>query len=261
MVSIYSHRVVSDIFNLESVVQQMGMVATKNVLIDMLRDVFRKDREYAYRDDVFGFPKTPSHLGLDPEAGLDDEETTRIFIGSTYRYDVKFNPSIIVKNTGSTYNPISFNQDFLGVIYKKEALVDGYGNKTIVSTPAFNVLVGAWEQTYEIKVIAESEVDREEIADIVMVSLIGSRRRELEKVGVFIKNIRSGGETEEPYANDYLYTVSINIEVRTEWKIHVPISDTCERIALCLTFNALDTDPPANGLDINEHLTQADELS
>jgi hypothetical protein len=261
MVSMYSHRVISDIFNLEHVVQQVGMVATKNILIDTLRDIFRQDREYKYVQDVFGFPKTPNHLGLAPDAGLNDEETTRIFIGSTYRYDVKFNPSIIVKNTGSTYNPISFNQDFLGVVYKRESLSDGYGNRTTVSTPAFNVLVGAWEQTYEIKVIAESEVDREEITDIVMVSLIGSRRRELEQAGVFIKTIRSGGETEEPYANDYLYTVSINIDVRTEWKIHIPINDVCERIALCLTFNALDSDPPANGLDVNEQLTQADELS
>jgi len=45
MVSIYSHRVISDIFNLEHVVQQVGMVATKNTLIDTLRDIFRQERE------------------------------------------------------------------------------------------------------------------------------------------------------------------------------------------------------------------------
>jgi len=88
---------------------------TKNILIDTLRDVFSRDRHFKYVSDVFGFPKTPSHLGLSPGAGLDDEETTRIFIGSTYRYDIKFNPSIIVKNTGSKYNPISFNQNLLNI--------------------------------------------------------------------------------------------------------------------------------------------------
>ena len=130
-----SHRVVSDIFGLENIMQQSGIVFAKNIIIDTLREIFRRDREFAYRTDVFGFPKTPSHLGLDPEAGLDDTVTTRIFIGSTFRYDVKFNPSVIVKSTGTRYVPISFNQDMLSVIYTNERVVDGYGTETIIKTP------------------------------------------------------------------------------------------------------------------------------
>ena len=97
---ITSHRVLSDIFGLENIVQTTGIVHGKNILIDALRSIFAQDREYRYVSDVYGFPKTPSHLGLDPEDGLENEETTRIFIGSTYRYDIKFHPSIIVKHTG-----------------------------------------------------------------------------------------------------------------------------------------------------------------
>jgi len=211
-----SHRVVSDIFNLENVVQQTGIVHAKNILIDTLREIFRYDREFKYVDDVFGFPKTPSHLGLDPDAGLDDEETTRIFIGSTYRYDIKFNPSIIVKNTGTRYVPISFNQDLLGIIYTNERIVDGYGNETIIRTPQFHTLVGAWDQTFEVKVITEDEVDREEIADIVMVSLQGSRRLELQREGVFIRSISAGGETEQVYSNDNIYMISMEISILLE---------------------------------------------
>jgi len=255
-----SHRVISDVFNLENVVQQTCMVQGKNILIDTLRDIFRRDREYKYVDDVFGFPKTPNHLGLDPEAGLDDNETTRIFIGSSYRYDVKFNPSIIVRNTGNRYKAISFNQDWMGTTHRKELLTDGYGNQTTIIVPEAQTLVGAWDQTFEIKVMAETEMDREEIADIVMVSLIGSRRKELEQAGLFIKGLSSGGEAETPYANDYLYTTSVTLEVRSEWKILIPISDVMERIALCISFNALDTDPPADGLTINEQITLADQL-
>jgi hypothetical protein len=255
-----SHRVVSDIFNLENVVQQTGIVHSKNILIDILREVFRRDREFKYVDDVFGFPKTPSHLGLDPDAGLDDEETTRIFIGSTFRYDVKFNPSVIVKSTGTRYRPISFNQDLLGIIYIDERIVDGYGNETILRTPQFNTLVGSWDQTFEIRVITEDEVDREEIADIIMVSLQGSRRMELQREGVFIRSMSSGGETEQPYSNDNLYMISINLDVRSEWKIHIPINDVCERIGFCLTFDTLATDPPADGLTINEQITLVDQL-
>jgi len=237
-----SHRVISDIFNLEYVVQQTGMVHGKNLLIDTLRDIFAQDREYKYVSDVFGFPKTPYHLGLDPAAGLDDEETTRIFIGSTYRYDIKFNPSIIVKNTGSRYVPISFNQNLLGVINRKEIITDGYGNSSVIYTPACHTLVGAWDQTFEVKVIAENEMDREEIADIVQVTLMGTRRMDLQRAGLFIKDLSTSGESEEKYSNDYLYMVSINLNTRTEWKVHIPISNLVERIGVCLTFKRCSVD-------------------
>lgn len=254
-----SHRVVSDIFNLENIVQQTGIVHGKNILIDTLRHIFAQDRQYKYVSDVFGFPKTPSHLGLDPEAGLDDEETTRIFIGSSHRYDIKFNPSIIVKSTGSQYVPISFNQDLLGVRYKKELLTDGYGNSTILTTATHHTLVGAWDQTFEVKVIAENEMDREEITDIIMPTLQGTRRLDLERSGLHIKRIRTSGESEEKYSNDYLYMISINIEARSEWKVRIPIDNICERIGVCLTFKTLDGSV-ADGLTINELITQADVL-
>lgn len=252
-----THRVITDIFNLENVVLQTGMLHSKNILIDVLRDIFAQDRQFKYVSDVFGFPKTPSHLGLDPSAGLDDNETTRIFIGSTYRYDVKFNPSIIVKNTGSRYVPISFNQNLLCVVNRLEKIVDGYGNSSSIYTPAFNTLAGAWDQTYEVKIITENEVDREEIADIVQVALMGTRRLELQKAGVFIKGMSTSGETEQQYANDHLYVVSINLDVRSEWRVHIPISNITERIGVCLTFKTLDGESVSDALSVNEAITTA----
>lgn len=254
-----SHRVITDIFNLENVVQQSGMVLGKNILIDTLRDIFVRDREYKYVSDVFGFPKTPTHLGLDSDAGLDDNETTRIFIGSTYRYDIKFNPSITVKHTGSRYIPISFNQNLLGIINQKEVLTDGYGNSSIIFTPAYHTLVGAWDQTFEVKIVAESEMDREEIADIVQVTLMGTRRMDLQRAGLFIKSMSTSGETEEKYSNDYLYMVSINLDTRSEWKVHIPISNIVERIGVCMTFNTIGGSI-ADGLTINEQITTADTI-
>ena len=226
----------------------------------MLRDVFREDREYQYVDDIFGFPKTPSNLGLDPAAGIEDEETTRIMIGSTYRYDVKFYPAITVKNTSTRYTPISFNQDYMGVMYRKELIMDGYGNNTIVSTPAYHTLVGAWDQTFEIKITAESEIDREEITDIVQTVLMGSRRLELQDAGLFIKTLSTSGEIEEPYANAYLYSTAISLETRSEWKIHIPISNTVERIGFILQIGDTEDEEYVDSLEVNIQLTQADEL-
>jgi hypothetical protein len=250
-----THNAVSDVFNLENIVLQSGMVYTKNVLIDTLRDIFVNDRQFKYASDVFGFPKTPSHLGLSPEAGLDDNETTRIFIGSSYRYDVKFNPSIVVKNTGSRYVPISFNQDYLGVINRVEALQDGYGNVTTIKVPAYSVRVGAWDQTYEVKIIAENEVDREEIADIVQVTLMGSRRQMLHDAGVFVRGMSTAGEAEVPYSNDFLYTVSVNLDIR----VHIPISNLCEKIGLCLAFKTIDGEQ-SDALAVNDVITHVDLL-
>jgi hypothetical protein len=258
--SLTTHYVASDIFNLERVVQQTGMLQTKNILIDTLRDVFSRDRHFKYVSDVFGFPKTPSHLGLDSDAGLDDNETTRIFIGSTYRYDIKFNPSIIIKNTGSKYTPISFNQNLLNVIYRVEVIMDGYGNQTSINTPAFHTLVGAWDQTYEVKIISENEVDREELFDIVQIALMSTRRLDLQKAGVFIRGMSSSGEAEQKYSNDYLYTAALNLDIRTEFKINIPISNLVERIGLCLAFKTLDSDVEADALAVNQTITHADLL-
>lgn len=245
------HRVNSDIFNNEHIIQTIGVVAGKNILIDTLREVFRNDREFKYVDDVFGFPKIPNYRGLDPAVGIEDQEASRIFIGSTYRYDVKFYPAITVKNTGTRYIPISFNQDYLGVMYRPELLMDGYGNNTIITVPAYNTLVGAWDQTFEIKITTESEIDREELSDIVMPVLMSTRRLELQDAGLFIKNMSAGGETEEPYGNNYLYSNSITLETRSEFKIHIPISNVAERIGFLITFGNIKTQEFASPLDIN----------
>ena len=66
----------------------------------------------------------------------------------------------------------------------------------------------------------------------------------------------TGGESEQPYSNDHLYMISINLEVRSEWKIHIPINDVCERIGLCITFDTLDDTTTVDSLTINEQITQ-----
>ena len=252
-----SFNTISDLFNLESVYSDGGIVYSKNIIIDTLRDVFSNDRQYKYIADPFGFPLTPNETGLSPSAGLDDSETTRIFIGSSYRYDIKFNPSIIVRNTGSHYSPVSFNQDYLGVQNRIEILTDSHGNQSQMYAPAYHLRVGAWDpQSIEVKIIAESEIDREEIADIVQVCLMGSRRQDLQNAGLFVKTLSTSGETETSYANDYLYMVSINLECRTEWRIKIPISNICERIGLCLAFSTLDGTID-DALSVNEQITMS----
>lgn len=255
---IVSHRVHSDIFRLENIVSQVGCMHGKSLLIDELRNIFAQDREFRYRSDEFGFPLTPSHLGLEPDAGLDDEETTRIFIGSSYRYDVKFNPAISVKNTGSKYVPISFNQNLLSIIHRLETITDGYGNSSYIYSPTYSTIMGAWDQTFEVKIVTENEVDREEISDIVQSTLIGTRRMALQRAGLFIRDLSTSGEVEEKYSNDYIYSISINLDCRSEWKVHIPLNNVVERIGLLVTFGDGRGNTPSDGLNINHIITSAD---
>jgi len=84
-------------------------------------------------------------------------------------------------------------------------------------------------------------------------------RQELHNAGVFIKGMSTSGEIEQPYGNDFLYTTSVNLEIRTEWRIHIPISNLCEKIGLCLAFKTLEGDV-ADALSVNEQITHVDLL-
>ena len=70
------HRVYSNYFSDNNIIQQVALVQPKNLLIDSLRKVFRTDSIFTYRDDEYGFPLTPDLTGGD----IDSEETTKILI-------------------------------------------------------------------------------------------------------------------------------------------------------------------------------------
>jgi len=101
------HRVYSSFFSDNHIVQQAAIVAPKGLLIDSLRKVFSTDNIFTYRADEYGFPLTPDMTGKD----IDSEETTKILISDAYRYDVRYFPAIIIKSTGGSYKPLSFNQN------------------------------------------------------------------------------------------------------------------------------------------------------
>ena len=74
--------VFSDVYSLDNITKHVGIVHGRNLIIDTLKEIFARDREYHYVTDVFGYPKTPDHTNIDLDAGINDDETTRIFIGS-----------------------------------------------------------------------------------------------------------------------------------------------------------------------------------
>lgn len=250
-----SYLVYSDIYNLDHIVQHSGIMFGRNILVDTLREIFAKDKEYRYLKDSFGFPKTPSHENLDEDAGIVDDSTTRLFIGGAFRYDISYLPAITVRQTGSSYKPISFNSNMWVLEYETQKIIDGYGNVTYSEVPSSYQFAGAWEQNFEVKVTSKSLEDTIHIADIVMISLQGTYRLPLQQNGLFIKQVRASGESIETFgANDPLFTISITLDTYSEWRRSIPISNLVERVSLCLAVDIQNTDVPANDLLIKYNL-------
>lgn len=249
MVTGSGQKVFSDIFALDHIVRHTGIIHGRNLIIDHLREAFARDHEYRYVADIFGYPKTPSHLGLAPDAGLTDTTTTRILIAGFHRYVQSYLPVISVRQTSSSYKPISFNQNRFTLSYEYQRQEDGYGNVDFIKVPSKYIFAGAWEQNFEIKVTSNSQEDTASIADIVMITLQATYRNSLERNGLFIKKISASGENAESVnSNDPVFSVSISAETYSEWRREIPISNVLDRIRLCFSVNLLGKGPTANNL-------------
>lgn len=250
--------VFSDLYNLSGIVRHVGIMHGRNLLIDSLRELFSRDREYHYVSDIFGYPKTPDHTPLDIDDGIENDLTTRLQIGTFFRYEQSYLPAISIRQTNITYNPISFNQNKGTVEYERRRTEDGFGNVDFISVPARYVYAGAWDQSFEIKIISNSQEDTASLADIVLVSLQSTLRDNLERHGLFIKQVQAGGEQSESTGNnDPIFTISITANTYSEWRREIPVANLLERIRLNFNFDfGSDFDVPATGLAIKYDITE-----
>jgi len=248
--------VFSDIYHLDNISGHVGIVHGKNLLVDTLREIFSRDREYHYVTDIFGYPKTPGHADLEIEAGIEDNATTRVHIGTSYRYEQSYLPAISVRQTSISYRPISFNQNKWNIEYDRRRTEDGYGNVDWLTVPARYTYAGAWDQGFEIKVVSNSQEDTAAIADIVLISLQSTYRDILQRNGLFIKKVSANGEnTESVNANDPIFSISISAETYSEWRRTIPVSNLIERIRFCFEVDMGSVnDPPATGLSFKVDL-------
>jgi hypothetical protein len=219
------HRVYSSFFGDNHIVQQVAIVHPKNLLIDGLRKVFREDSVFTYRDDEYGYPLTVDLTGGD----IDSEDTTKILISDLYRYEVKFFPAIVVKSGGGSYKPISFNQN-MTYKHRVDYIENDYGARRAITTPTHRVYDGRWELTFDIQLYSESYSELEELIDIVSMALQYTLWNELRENGLFIQKLNIGGESAEPYANDYIYSQNISITTLSEWRVEIPIESIVEKI-------------------------------
>ena len=254
----------SDLASLYHVVQNTQILYAKELLVSSLKEYFAKDSEYHFVQDEWGFPKVLDHTDVNSEAGLHDDEMTRIYIGMTEKQDPSFLPAVLVKHTGSTYRPISFNQDKECVQYDAKLYIDGYGNKYKTYTPSAFLYVGAWDSTFDIDIMAESNHDRASLSQDISMLFQNILNWELQNNGLFVKSTRVGAESLEDYNNDKIFKQTISLECRGEYRREIPINSIIEIINVCCEFGTINEDGTGisdPNLQINFEITMDDLIN
>jgi len=250
----------TDLFGIHNVVQNTQIAFPKELIIGVLRDFFSQDSYYHYVRDAWGFPLTPDHTDLPSDAGLEDDATTRVYIGEKFRFDVIYYPAILVSAGSTRYVPISFNREKETVLNSAILVVDGYGNQTVFTTPSHYVFAGAWEGSIQIEVLTRSIRARDDLVELITLLCTDIRFEELLKAGILVKNVSASapGETED--RNDKLYRQVITLDIRSEWRRQIPVENLIDAINICVEFGNLETTPiqTAPNIEIN---TRVDLLS
>jgi len=262
----------SDLFQLHDIVQSSMIVYPKEIIIATLRDFFSKDSYYHYSKDQWGFPNTTDHTDLPPGAdfptvynrfGSNQEGlSTRLFIGENWRYDGIYYPAILVKNGGSRYVPISINRDKGGLEYETMAFVDGYGNQTLISRPAFFYTAGAWEGSVSIDIMTRSLRSRDDLVELTAMCFTDIVFDTLYDVGLIIKPIQIGAPSESDDRNDKLFRQTLTLDIRTEWRREIPVGNLIDAILFTVNFQNLSQpdSPIAANLTINTEVSITDML-
>lgn len=253
----------SDLYNLNNIVANPLISYPKELIIGILRDFFSQDSYYHYVRDNWGFPKVVDHTDLPSDAGINDNLTTRIFIGEKYKHDVIYYPAVLVYHAAANSVPISLNREKETVQYSAIKVVDGYGNERLYSIPTHFVFAGAWEGSLTIDVISRSSQSRDEITELISLCLIDIRFEELLRAGLLVKTLSVGSPSEADDRNDKLYRQSVTINYRTEWRREIPITNLVEMINICVDLGRVDKDPPqiAPNLTVSTSIELVDEIS
>ncbi len=233
----------SDLFAIHRVIQNTQIIYAKELLVSSLREYFAQDTKYHYVKDQWGNPKVIDATDINPEAGINDDEMTRIWIGQENKQETRFLPSAIVKHTGATYKPISFNQNRDCIQYTKRLFTDGYGNDYTIPTPQYFMFDGAWDTNFDIDIETDDPPDRSTLSECISIFFQSIAIDKLHFNGLFVKNTRVGGESSEDFKNGKIYKQTVSLECRGEYRRIVPVENIIDIINVCIDFSS--TLPPA----------------
>ena len=253
----------SDLYKIHGIIQNTMISFPKELLIETLRDEFKNDSYYHYVKDEWGFPKTPNLTDVPIDAGLQDDVTTRLFIGEASRFDKKFYPAILVRSGGFKYAPISMSQDDGFIKHTAVRVLDGYNNERIYSIPSYMSFSGAWEGQLSVDILAGDSQARDELTEIVSALLTTINFNSLANSGVVFKPVSIGSPSESEDGKGKIYKQTISCDIRTEWNKIVPLDTTIDTITFCADFGNLESNDPvfADNIQVSTILEIIDDLS
>lgn len=248
----------SDLPRIYNIVQNAMTLYPKELVVAQLRDFFSRDQWYVYKHDFWGYPLTPDHTNLPPDAGLSDNSTTRLFIGEQFTFRPTYYPSIVVRHGGSTSVPISFNRESDCVKWGTLNFEDGYGN--LIATfpnPENFIFAGAYEGSINIDIKAKDLRTRDDLVDLVSILFIDIAFEDLKKAGLIVKNVSSGSPTETQDRNDYIFNQTITLQIRSEWRRELPINNIIDIINTSVEFGRTDPEPGPIARNLTIHTNQS----
>ena len=254
----------SDLYGIYNVVQNAMVLYPKEIVIAVMRDFFSKDSYWHYATDLWGYPQTPDLTDFPRDAGLHDNTTTRLFIGEYYRgIDLIYYPCLLVKNGGSNSVPLSFNREGGTVFNESIIFDDGYGNTKTVSMPKYFQFAGAWEGSITIDVRTKDIRARDELCELTSLLFTDLAFDDLVKSGLLVKNVSISTPSEVSDSTDWVYIQTITLQVRSEWRRHIPIGNIIDAINFAIEFGDLEANPVviAPNLTINTQITLDEALS
>jgi hypothetical protein len=263
----------TDLYSIHNIIQASMIVYPKEIILSTLRDFFSKDSYYHYSKDQWGFPNTTDHTDMIPGSDLPvgafgssssngDLLSTRLYIGENYRNDGIFYPAILVKNGGTKYVPISINREKGSVQYEDIVYEDGYGNHQVIHQPAYFVTAGIWEGQIIIDVFSRSLRSRDDLIEAIGMCFSEISVDSLYDVGIIVKPPVVGSPSETDDRNDKLFRQSITLDIRTEWRREIPVSNIIDAISFTMTFNDLSNSNSSvsQNLTINAEINVLDML-
>lgn len=253
----------SELYQLHDIVQNSMTLYPKELVVATMRDFFSNDQFYRYSHDLWGFPQTPDSTNLPQDAGIHNNITTRLFIGESNRFDVIYYPAIVVRHGGSTSVPISINREQNCVKWDYMVFEDGYGNIKTFPSPTYFIFAGAWEGSINIEVMTRDLRARDDLVDLVSLLFVDIAFNDLYKSGLIVKGVSSGAPTETEDRNDKLFRQTITLQIRSEWRRHIPIHSVVEIINTSIEFQRVEPTlgPVAENLTINTSQTLLEVLS
>lgn len=190
------------------------VVYIKDTVINVLRDLFSRDPEFTYIREIDGI--------------LPDFEnpTLGVVITDVYSYEVQFLPAVTVRVNNSNMIPVSFNQNQFTYDYLRDEsgslVLDDFGKPIEI----YEEFAGLYKSSVTVNVVTWTPLDREKLVSKIAIIFKHLMRDQLyADFGVFVENVSVGGETEQPYSNDYLFSQPVTVDVLTSWTNRIPRGD------------------------------------